>query len=280
MPAKKSAKTNKTAHVLDLITGSSPAPSSDDAPSQEAPAAVEKPTHLIPPILESAAAEEALSDHIRSALDAALSDELPPVEHEATPEPPGHASEPEYIMEQESAPAPIPAPEPVVPIPEPVPVPTPAPEPIPTPEPVPVPTPAPEPTPTPEPVPVPTPAPEPVSTPGPVPVPTLAPQSGDDLYSKSIHPLSDDLTYVNIMQALVEEKAQRYIDMFGLCTCSRCVADVKALALTNLPPKYAVMHTGEVIPMLTVYEGRYSTVLIAQIMQACKEVMSHPRHDL
>lgn len=92
--------------------------------------------------------------------------------------------------------------------------------------------------------------------------------------------LPDDFCYMNIMEALVEEKCMKYINMFGLCTCSRCVADVKALALSNLPPKYVVMHKGELIPMLTVFEGRFNSALTAQILNACKIVMEHPRHTL
>jgi hypothetical protein len=88
----------------------------------------------------------------------------------------------------------------------------------------------------------------------------------------------DEFCHVNIMQALVEEKSLKYIQMFGLCTCSRCVADVKALALSNLPPKYIVMHKGQVVPMLSVYEGRFSSALTAQIINACKVVMQNPRH--
>ena len=87
-----------------------------------------------------------------------------------------------------------------------------------------------------------------------------------------------DFCYVNVMEALVEEKAPKYIKMFGVCSCARCVSDVKALALTNLPPKYAVMEKGHVVPMLTVYEGRYSTALTSQIISACKQVMLEPRH--
>lgn len=90
--------------------------------------------------------------------------------------------------------------------------------------------------------------------------------------------LDDDFRYVNIMQALVEEKCMKYMNMFGLCTCSRCIADVKALALSNLSPKYSVMHEGQVIPMLTVYEGRFNSTLTAQILSACKIVTENPRH--
>ncbi len=92
--------------------------------------------------------------------------------------------------------------------------------------------------------------------------------------------LDSDATigYVNVMQALVEEKVPKYLKMFELCTCDRCTADVKALTLTNLPAKYAVMEKGNVIPMLTVYEGRYNQTLIAQILKACDVVMKNPRH--
>lgn len=91
--------------------------------------------------------------------------------------------------------------------------------------------------------------------------------------------VDSNTTYVNVMETLVEEKANKYIDLFGLCKCPRCVADVKAYALNHLNPKYVVMRTGEVIPRITVYENQFSAVVTAQILNACKIVMSSPRHD-
>lgn len=90
----------------------------------------------------------------------------------------------------------------------------------------------------------------------------------------------EPIEYVNVMQVLVEEKAEKYIKMFELCQCPRCVVDVKALALCNLPAKYVVMGKGERIPRITIYESRYNTAVTAQIMRACKIVMENPRHDL
>jgi hypothetical protein len=81
------------------------------------------------------------------------------------------------------------------------------------------------------------------------------------------------------MQVLVEENAEKYIQMFGLCNCPRCKADVKALALNDLPPKYVVMEKGQVVPRISVYEGRYQAAVTAQILRACKTVMENPRHD-
>ncbi|MBD5151406.1 MAG: late competence development ComFB family protein [Oscillibacter sp.] len=84
---------------------------------------------------------------------------------------------------------------------------------------------------------------------------------------------------INIMEALVEEKAPRYIRMFGLCSCARCAADVKALTLTNLQPSYIVRRRAEAHAMLTVYESRYNSTIFAQLTRACKVVMDNPRHD-
>lgn len=97
----------------------------------------------------------------------------------------------------------------------------------------------------------------------------------------SICPVSPGQSHirVNIMQMLVDEKVDKYISLFGLCTCDRCKSDAAALALTNLPPKYVVMSEAELSPRLTVYEGRFNAAVTAQILRACKEVFEHPRHS-
>ena len=150
-----------------------------------------------------------------------------------------------------------------MPEPEPVPEPEPEPEPLPVPEPVPEPAPEPEPVPVPEPEPVPEPAPRPE------PVPAPQPPAPDP----------DELVIVNVMDALVEMKAPRYVKMFGLCPCPRCTADVKALTLTNLQPAYIVVRRAEANAMLTVYESRFNSTIFAQLTKACKVVMDSPRHD-
>ena len=82
----------------------------------------------------------------------------------------------------------------------------------------------------------------------------------------------------NVMQALVEESAEKYMTMFNLCSCPRCKADVRALALNNLQPKYVVMEDGEYIPRITVYERQFSATVTAQILRACNVVAEFPRH--
>jgi hypothetical protein len=87
------------------------------------------------------------------------------------------------------------------------------------------------------------------------------------------------ITCVNVMQVLVDENADKYVKMFGLCRCPHCMADVKALALNNLQPKYVVMENGHVVPRISVYEGRYQAAVTAQILRACTTVMEQPRHE-
>ena len=96
---------------------------------------------------------------------------------------------------------------------------------------------------------------------------------------KPAGPDPDELVVVNVMESLVAEKAPRYIKMFGLCSCERCAADVRALTLTNLQPSYIVRRRTEAHAMLTVYESRYNSTIFAQLTRACKIVVDSPRHD-
>ena len=112
----------------------------------------------------------------------------------------------------------------------------------------------------------------------PAPEPAAAPAPAKPV-SKPAAPSEEDISYTNIMQVLVEEKAPAYIKKFGLCSCKQCEADVKALTLTNLVPKYVVLSKLDRIPMLTVYEGRFNSTVFAQLTRACKVVMDHPHHN-
>ena len=156
-------------------------------------------------------------------------------------------------------------------------------EPVPAPQPQPVQQAAPTPQPEPAPAPVqqvqPEPEPVPVrqEEPDPIPVQPPEPEEPPEVrFQEPLHPINPG--YINVMQVLVEEKAPKYVKMFGLCTCERCMEDVKALTLNNLPSKYVVLEPGDRIPRLTVYEGRFASDITAQMLKACKMVMSHPHH--
>lgn len=268
MAANKKTST-KTAHVMNLLSKAAPP---DEAAPEPAPPA--------PPIMPELAPDSAVSDQIKSALEDALDAAAPG----PTPRPP----------EPAPAPAPTPEPEPVpVPAPEPgpAPAPTPAPTPAPVPEPIPAPAPEPEPEFTPfsppEFEPEPAPAPEPMPEPAPMPAPeaeaehtALSQLSADGATGfVSAHLDDSGVPYINVMQVLVEENAEKYMKMFGLCTCPRCITDVKALTLNSLPPKYVVMRKDEMVPRITVYETRFKSAVTAQILHACQLVAARPHHQ-
>lgn len=87
----------------------------------------------------------------------------------------------------------------------------------------------------------------------------------------------DESEYVNVMQALVREKVPKYMKLLGVCPCSRCQADVEALALSHLDPKYIVLQKCQRFPY-SVYENHYNAAVTSQIISACRVVMEHPRH--
>jgi len=94
----------------------------------------------------------------------------------------------------------------------------------------------------------------------------------------SIQSGDPDVFCFNVMQALVEAKADKYIRLFGLCTCNRCRIDVIALSLSNLPAKYMVVSNKNILPLLSTYEARYNAAIVSQVMSACRKVMERPRH--
>ena len=291
--SKKSTKTNKTAHVLNVITGGhgqsdpveeqAPAPASDPAVDSQAPTS--RPP--VTPILEIARADD---DALSAAILNTLMEEVTGESTVATPEeaptpqaPIGEAVEPDEIAwaaasVEESAPA-ASAPAEAVHQPEPVQADTtPQPEPVQAdtarqPEPVQA-----DAAPQPEPVQEDT-APQPELTQADTAPQTESAQEdiaiaeADDCYVRN-----QDIAYHNITQALVESKAEKYMKMVDMCCCPRCTADVKAKALCNLPPKYIVMHKSALTPMLSYYEGRFSAAVTAQIFAACQLVKENPRH--
>lgn len=84
---------------------------------------------------------------------------------------------------------------------------------------------------------------------------------------------------VNIFEQIV---GQPYIlscmKRQGMCTCSRCQADVRALTLSKLPAKYVVVPAGGTSPMIGFYQTRYQAEILSAVMQASEMVQASPRH--
>ena len=120
-------------------------------------------------------------------------------------------------------------------------------------------------------------SPQVLDTPPPTP---SAPAPSPSVPEQASTELSDGAELFNVMQLLVAEKLERYVKLFGLCSCPRCLADAEALALTRLPAQYAVFPPDLLPTKLSVYRARYDSEITRQIIWACKSVMDSPRHIL
>lgn len=87
-----------------------------------------------------------------------------------------------------------------------------------------------------------------------------------------------DYKYLNVMEFVVKSRAKDYMEKFEVCLCDRCVADVTALALTHLPPKYIVVEPPAASPLLNYYSNHYSQQIIVELTKACSVVKENPHH--
>lgn len=87
-----------------------------------------------------------------------------------------------------------------------------------------------------------------------------------------------EYVFLNVMETLVRERIDMYMKQFATCTCSRCKADITALALTSLPAKYVVVSKNAATPLMNFYSQRYSGAITVEITKACTKVKEHPHH--
>jgi len=85
-------------------------------------------------------------------------------------------------------------------------------------------------------------------------------------------------SYVNVLEEVVRLRVDEFLDMFDVCKCPRCKADVIALALNNLPSKYIVVEKAHVSPLLNFFSNQYSGAVTAQLSRACTVVKDNPNH--
>lgn len=285
-------KSNKTAHVLNLIAGhdankeTSETANATTTDSSAAAPQTGQPAHTAP----TTAAQNNISvidtteeDPVSNLIQQNLSNEFEqqkqpqaePVSEsavtldqvqketsESIPEPksePTSASVPTPASESVSASVPTPAPESVS-----ASVPTPASESAPASVPTPKPDPAPSSVPTPKPEPAPTSVPTPKPDPTPVSVPAPEPEP--------------DFVRLNVMEGIVKDKIIYFMRQFDVCTCDRCVNDTIALTMNGLLPKYIVTTPAAVDPLMSYYTNRLISDVTVEATKACMIVKDHPRH--
>ena len=85
-------------------------------------------------------------------------------------------------------------------------------------------------------------------------------------------------TYRNIMEIVVEEKLDEMFKSYDGCKCDRCRADIMALALNNLQPRYAVSNQGELMTKIQCAHKNNELEVIKQLAAASNLVRQFPHH--
>jgi len=65
----------------------------------------------------------------------------------------------------------------------------------------------------------------------------------------------------------------------NLCTCEKCILDIKAIALNNLPPHYVVTDKGELYSKISEMDIQYETDVMKALIDAIAKVSKNPRHE-
>ena len=105
-----------------------------------------------------------------------------------------------------------------------------------------------------------------VSAPAPLPTPEPAPEP------------EPDFAAINVMEHIVRDKIIYFMRQFDVCTCDRCKADVTALTLNGLMPKYIVTTKAAVDPLLSYYTNRLISDVTVEATKSCMIVKENPRH--
>lgn len=265
-------KTNKTAHVLNLLSGNTNQKSnkSDDIPEEKE---VKSPT-VSNIKMDSVDKEDAVSDIIHQQLLSELSDLI----EQDTPEP--VAFNPELTIEQDEPPTPISeltlteettlSSEPSL-VEETIQTDsTPkeghslAESPVPNEEPTPAETSSQKE--------------EPATTEAAVPTKDSDSKAETAQKEESLPEKEPDFVVLNLMEQIVQEKIIYYMRQFEVCTCDRCVADTIALTLNGLQPKYLVTPPAAIPPLVSFYTNKYISDITVEATKACQVVKDHPRH--
>lgn len=87
-------------------------------------------------------------------------------------------------------------------------------------------------------------------------------------------------SFVNVMEELLKRQdIDKYMKQYRVCQCERCRADIEALTLTRLPAKYVAAKSGFGTSGMNYYENKYKIRILTEIIRSCVAVREHPRHD-
>ncbi len=83
----------------------------------------------------------------------------------------------------------------------------------------------------------------------------------------------------NVSEDLVDLYLDDCIEKSGMCSCERCKADARALALNQLPAHYVVTTVGNAYIRANATSVQSQADIITAIMSGINVVRLSPKHD-
>jgi len=87
-----------------------------------------------------------------------------------------------------------------------------------------------------------------------------------------------DYVIVNAFEELVKQSVLTMARHMEMCTCEKCLSDVSALVLNQLPPHYVTTRKGEILTQLPQNVQDKHIDLTVKVVHALHYVKESPRH--
>ncbi|QXM05591.1 late competence development ComFB family protein [Crassaminicella indica] len=85
----------------------------------------------------------------------------------------------------------------------------------------------------------------------------------------------------NFMEDIVNHLLPSVLEKYDhICTCDKCIKDIKALTLNNLPPLYVVSEKGKAFAKSNELDRQFQINVIQKIVAAIELVQKNVRHNL
>lgn len=83
----------------------------------------------------------------------------------------------------------------------------------------------------------------------------------------------------NYMEEVVFNVMKEILEDLNVCNCEKCILDIAAIALNDLPSKYVVTQKGELYTKVNNLKQQFEIDVISAITKAAILVKRNPRHN-
>jgi len=98
-------------------------------------------------------------------------------------------------------------------------------------------------------------------------------------YGKYLGVCVNMIVLKNFMEELVFDAVKDLSKELSVCTCEKCMLDVAAIALNDLPPKYVVTEKGKLYSKIETLKQQFEVDIITAVTKAIEKVNKNPQHE-